>query len=76
MHFLIASQWIGEQPITSNYFHKAIGLITDAPHATAEIFYSTIENVIILTFGFIWGKKSLKKQHDILDAEHGHKHQD
>lgn len=75
MHFLVlASSWIGEQPTNSNYVHKAVGLITDPAHATAEIFYSTIENVIILTVGFLLGKRAFKKQHDTLDAEHGISH--
>lgn len=71
---IIHPQWAGEQPSNSGYFQKSYGLITDAPHATAELFYSTVENVAVLTVGYIWGKKALKKQHEILDAEHGHKH--
>jgi len=73
-HLLLASQWIGEQSPTSNYIHKTAGLITDPPHATAELFYSTIENVIILTAGYLWGKRALRRQHVQLDAEHGFTH--
>jgi hypothetical protein len=75
MHtLLLASQWIGEQPSNADYIHKTAGLITDPAHATAEIFYSTIENVIILTVGYMWGKRALKKQHKLLDDEHGFTH--
>jgi hypothetical protein len=73
---LIYPNWVGEQPGNAGYFQKSFGLITDAPHATSELFYSTVENVIVLTIGFVWGKKALKKQHQQLDEEHGHVHKD
>jgi hypothetical protein len=53
---------------------KTIGLITDAPHATAELFYSTIENVVFLVAGFAWGKRIWNKEHKKFDEEHGVKH--
>jgi asparagine synthetase B (glutamine-hydrolysing) len=34
-----------------------------APHATAELFYSTLENVIILFVGFSWGRYRWKQEH-------------
>ena len=63
--------WVGEQPGTANYFHKTVGLITDPPHSTVEIFWSMVENVI--TFLILWtiGKNRLHKQ---IDAEHGYTH--
>jgi len=73
-HLLLPS-WVGEQPGTAGYFQKAYGLVTDAPHATAELFYSTVENVAVLTVGYIWGKNALKRQHAMLDAEHGVEHE-
>ena len=68
--------WVGEQAGNAGYIQKAFGLITDAPHATAELFYSTVENVAVLTVGYVWGKNALKKQHALLDAEHGFEHED
>jgi hypothetical protein len=53
---------------------KTIGLITDAPHATAELFYSTIENVVFLVAGLAWGKRIWNKEHKKFDDEHGVKH--
>jgi hypothetical protein len=71
---LIQPQWIGEQPGTAGYFQKAVGLITDAPHATAELFYSTLEDVVILLVGLAWGKRLWRKEHKKFDEEHGVKH--
>jgi hypothetical protein len=68
------SSWVGEQSVSSGYIQKSYGLITDAPHATSELFYSTIENIIVLSIGYIWGKKALKNQHQELDSEHGYSH--
>ena len=70
----IASSWIGEQPASADYIHKTAGLITDPAHATSELFYSGIENIVILTVGYYWGKRALKKQHAELDQEHGYTH--
>jgi len=71
---LIDPSWVGEQATNSNYFQKSIGLITDAPHATSELFYSTLENLIVIAVGYSWGKKALAKQHQELDLEHGYEH--
>jgi hypothetical protein len=71
---LIHPQWIGEQAGTAGYFQKAVGLITDAPHATAELFYSTVEDVVILFVGLAWGKRLWRKEHKKFDEEHGVKH--
>lgn len=66
--------WIGEQPDTSGYFQKTFGLITDAPHATAELLYSSIEDIVILFVGFSWGKYVWKQEHKKFDAEHNIEH--
>ena len=71
---LIYPSWVGEQSIYSGYIQKSYGLITDSPHATSELFYSTLENATVVTIGYIWGKKALKKQHQQLDEEHGYNH--
>jgi len=71
---LIHSQWIGEQPGGSGYLQKAVGLITDAPHATAELFYSTVEDLVILAVGLAWGKRLWRKEHKKFDDDHGVKH--
>jgi len=71
---LIHPQWIGEQTDKAGYFQKAVGLITDAPHATAELFYSTLEDLVILFVGISWGKRIWHKEHKKFDEEHGVKH--
>ena len=72
---LIHPSWVGEQPESAGYFQKAFGLITDAPHATAELFYSTLENVIILFVGFSWGRYRWNQEHKQFDAEHNIEHE-
>ncbi len=72
---LIDPHWIGEQPDTSDYFQKTFGLITDAPHATAELLYSTIEDIVILGVGFSWGKYLWKQEHKKFDTEHNIEHE-
>jgi hypothetical protein len=65
---------VGEQASNAGYLRKTVGLITDAPHATAELFYSTIENLVILAAGLAWGKRLWRKEHKKFDEEHGVKH--
>ena len=65
---------VGEQASTAGYLRKTIGLITDAPHATAELFYSTIENIVFLVAGLAFGKRLWRKEHKKFDEEHGVKH--
>jgi len=48
MAHIFAPSWIGEKAVRAGYLQKTVGLITDAPHATAELFYSSIENIVIL----------------------------
>jgi hypothetical protein len=74
MAHLVHPSWVGEQYSKSGYLRKAVGLITDAPHATAELFYSTIENIVILAIGFAWGKRIWRKEHKKFDDEHGVRH--
>jgi len=65
---------VGEQASNAGYIRKTIGLITDAPHATAELFYSTIENIVFLIAGLSFGKRLWRKEHKKFDEEHGVKH--
>ena len=71
---VVHPQWVGEQAGNSGYWQKAFGLITDAPHATAELFYSTVENVVILAVGFAWGKRKWNQEHKRFDKEHNIEH--
>jgi hypothetical protein len=73
---LIHPSWVGEQGEDAGYLQKAIGLITDAPHATAELFYSTLENIIILVVGFSYGKYVWNREHKKFDDEHNIKHEE
>ena len=76
MAHLIAPSWIGEKAVSVGYLQKTVGLITDAPHATAELFYSSIENIVILAVGFSWGKRRWRREHEEFDREHGVVHDD
>ena len=71
-HF--GGSWAGEQPPSAGYVRKTVGLLTDAPHATAEMLYSGLENILVLTVGFFLGKRALRRQHLAIDAEHGVDH--
>jgi hypothetical protein len=71
---LIDPKWVGEQVDSSSYVRKTFGLITDAPHATAELFYSTVEDVVILFVGLAWGKKLWRKEHKKFDEQHNIEH--
>lgn len=71
---LIDARWVGEQIGKAGYFQKAVGLITDAPHATAELFYSTLENIVILVVGLSIGKRWLHREHKRFDEEHDINH--
>ena len=73
MH-LVHPSWVGEQSSNAGYFQKAIGLITDAPHASSELFYSSIENIIILMVSYNWAKIRIKQEHKKIDDEHGISH--
>lgn len=70
--------WIGEQPETSTYIRKTIGLLSDMPHFTGELIFDAIENTI--TFFVIWFvaqsqiTKRVESEHARLDAEHGIQH--
>ena len=73
--FLAANpSWIGEQPSSSNYIHKTIGLISDLPHATAELIFAQIDNIISWFVVAIIVRKYVQKQHEKIDAEHGYVH--
>jgi len=71
---MVHPQWIGEQSGVSGYVRKTVGLITDAPHATAELFYSTVEDLVILAAGLAWGKRLWRKEHRQFDKEHNIEH--
>ena len=70
--------WIGEQPGTADYVHKTIGLFTDLPHATVEMVYSQIDNLLSwLVVAFIvrrYVDRKMAAEHKRLDDEHGYDH--
>ena len=77
MHYLIlASSWFGEQAPSEGYWRKTIGLLTDPPHATVELFYSGVEQAIIFVIAIFFGKRALRREHARLDKEHGYHHDD
>jgi hypothetical protein len=72
---LVHPQWVGEQLGNAGYVQKSVGLITDAPHATAELFYTGVEDLAILLVGLAWAKKLWRKEHQKFDEEHGVTHE-
>lgn len=66
--------WIGEQPATADYLHRALGLISDMPHATAEMFYDAVENSIVFCVVWFFARKRWAVEHARFDAEHGIDH--
>jgi hypothetical protein len=71
---LFHPSWVGEQSGSAGYWQKAFGLITDAPHATAELFYSTLEDLVILCIGITYGKRRWKQEHKTFDEQHDIEH--
>jgi hypothetical protein len=71
---LFHPSWVGEQSGNAGYWQKAFGLITDAPHATAELFYSTLEDLVILSIGIAYGKRRWKQEHKTFDEQHDIEH--
>ena len=63
---VFAPSWIGEKLATAGYMRKT----------TAELFYSSIENAVILAVGFSWGKRRWRREHEEFDREHGVVHDD
>lgn len=73
---MLTSTWVGEQPPNADYVHKTAGLLTDPPHATSELIYSAIENIVVLTVGYWLAKRRIRKEHVRIDREHGHRHEE
>lgn len=65
-----------EAPAGSGYLTQTWALLTDPAHMTVEFIFTLAENLIVVAFGYALGKKALRKQHQILDEEHGFTHDD
>jgi phosphohistidine swiveling domain-containing protein len=64
----------GEQPDCADYLHKAGGLLSDPAHITGELIFDGIETAVAFAVAWVLGRRALRKQHAILDAEHGITH--
>jgi type III secretory pathway component EscT len=67
--------WVGEQPGNADYVHRTLGLLSDLPHMTAELFYDAIENSIVFCVAFFIARKTLRNEHERFDKQHGITHQ-
>ena len=72
--FYTHPSWVGEQPSSANYVHKTLGLISDFPHMSGEVFYITLENLIGFVVIYIAANKKIHKEHAEFDQEHGITH--
>ena len=68
--------WVGEQAGNANYIHRTLGLLSDLPHLTGELFYDAIENSIVFCIAFLLARNSFRKEHAQFDQEHGITHDD
>ena|ERR1035437_1104318 len=69
--FYTHPSWVGEQPSSANYVHKTLGLISDFPHMSGEVFYITLENLIGFVVIYVAANKKIHKEHAQFDQEHG-----
>lgn len=49
-------------------------LLTNVPHLEWELTLLAVENGAAFLFGRWWLNRRLRREHDVLDAEHGHTH--
>ncbi len=68
--------WVGEQAGDADYVHRTLGLLSDLPHMTAELFYDTIENSIVFCVAFLIARRAFRKEHELFDIQHGISHED
>ncbi len=68
--------WVGEQPGNADYVHRTLGLLSDLPHMTAELFYDAIENSIVFCVAFLIARRAFRKEHELFDRQHGISHED
>lgn len=74
LFFSSHSSWIGEQPSTANFVHRTLGLVSDMPHMTAELFYDGILDTVSIIGIYVFGKNFFRKEHEKFDEEHGIHH--
>jgi type III secretory pathway component EscT len=67
--------WVGEQPGNADYVHRTLGLLSDLPHMTAELFYDAIENSIVFCVAFLIARRAFRKEHELFDIQHGISHE-
>ncbi len=68
--------WVGEQAGNANYIHRTLGLLSDLPHLTGELFYDAIENTLVFCVAFLIARNSFRKSHEKFDRDHGITHDD
>jgi type III secretory pathway component EscT len=67
--------WVGEQAGNADYVHRTLGLLSDLPHMTAELFYDAIENSIVFCIAFLIARRAFRKEHELFDMQHGISHE-
>ena len=67
--------WVGEQAGNADYVHRTLGLLSDLPHMTAELFYDAIENSIVFCVAFLIARRAFRKEHELFDIQHGISHE-
>ena len=67
--------WVGEQPANADYMHRTLGLLSDLPHMTAELFYDAIENSIVFSVAFLLARRAFRREHELFDLQHGISHE-
>lgn len=68
--------WVGEQPGNADYVHRTLGLLSDLPHMTVELFYDAVENTIVFCVAFLIGRRAFRREHELFDLQHGICHED
>ena len=67
--------WVGEQPGDADYVHRTLGLLSDLPHMTAELFYDAVENSIVFCVAFLMARRAFRREHELFDLQHGISHE-
>jgi hypothetical protein len=76
LFFSIHPVWVGEQSGNADYVHRTLGLLSDLPHMTVELFYDAIENSVVFCIAFLIARRALRKEHELFDTQHGISHED
>jgi hypothetical protein len=74
--FSLHPTWVGEQAGNANYVHRTLGLLSDLPHMTVEMFYDAVENSGVFVVIWFFTRRRWRAEHAKFDAEHGIHHEE